>query len=662
LNGGCGDATATGTITVTLVKTVSEASSTPTVCSNTDLTPITHATTGATGIGTPTGLPTGVTAVWANDIVTISGTPTADGTFAYSIPLIGGCGAVNATGTISVTPEITVAEASSTPTLCINTELTAITHATTGATGIGIATGLPDGVTASWADDLITISGTPNLDGTFDYTIPLNGGCGAATATGTIVVTPGNAFEGLASSYCNSAESAVLTGFPAGGSFSISPSIPGAIAGNVLAPSLLPAGSYDVTYTVGLPFSVCNETVIQTVLIVEAPTVTIDPIVPAVCSQDAPLALSGSPSTGVFSGNGVVGSTFDPTLTGSGTQTITYTVTDAGNVCSGSATTSIEVNAVPVVTISGVSGDYCLNSDPVTMIGLPESGSFSIDGVASGESFDPSVLGLGSHTLRYEFNNGTCIGYDEITVNVVSDLTLAIDNLPSVVCSNSDPIELTSTPAGAIFSGQGVTGGNTFDPSQVTVGSTSITATYSNGNCSATTSQAVVVNAAPSASFTYITDGSSVAFSNTSSNATGYSWNFGDASAQSIAMNPTHNYQESGSYTVELIATSESCGTDTFSVQLDYALGIESIHGIDMIQLYPNPTNGYVTLSFNSLQPQTFEVRIADASGRLLQMEALTNHIGKYSRVYDLSDKAQGVYMFTVSSERGSVNIRVVNQ
>jgi hypothetical protein len=111
-----------------------------------------------------------------------------------------------------------------------------------------------------------------------------------------------------------------------------------------------------------------------------------------------------------------------------------------------------------------------------------------------------------------------------------------------------------------------------------------------------------------------------------------------------------------------LIATSESCGTDTFSVQLDYALGIESIHGIDMIQLYPNPTNGYVTLSFNSLQPQTFEVRIADASGRLLQMEALTNHIGKYSRVYDLSDKAQGVYIFTVSSERGSVNIRVVNQ
>jgi hypothetical protein len=33
--------------------------------------------------------------------ITTSGTPTASGTFNYSIPLTGGCGAVNATGTIT---------------------------------------------------------------------------------------------------------------------------------------------------------------------------------------------------------------------------------------------------------------------------------------------------------------------------------------------------------------------------------------------------------------------------------------------------------------------------------------------------------------------------------------------------------------------------------
>ena len=128
---------ATGTITVTAANTVSAASATPTLCINTALTPITHTTARATGIGTATGLPAGVTANWASNTITISGTPTAAGVFTYSIPLTGGCGTVSATGTITVTTANTVSAASSTPTLCINTALTPVTHTTTGATGIG---------------------------------------------------------------------------------------------------------------------------------------------------------------------------------------------------------------------------------------------------------------------------------------------------------------------------------------------------------------------------------------------------------------------------------------------------------------------------------------------------------------------------------------------
>ena len=55
-----------------------------------------------------------------------------------------------------------------------------------------MASGLPSGVTASWASDVITITGTPTASGTFNYTIPLTGGCGTVDATGTIIVTPDN--------------------------------------------------------------------------------------------------------------------------------------------------------------------------------------------------------------------------------------------------------------------------------------------------------------------------------------------------------------------------------------------------------------------------------------------------------------------------------------
>jgi gliding motility-associated-like protein len=186
---GC-QTTASTTLAVTSRNTVSVASSTPSLCVNTVLTNITHTTSGATGIGLATGLPAGVIANWSANVLTISGTPRETGTFNYSIPLTGGCGLVNATGSITVGVNNTVSAPSSTPTLCINTELVTITHNTTGATGIGVATGLPQGINASWLANTIRLSGSPAVSGTFNYTIPLTGGCGTVSATGTITVSP----------------------------------------------------------------------------------------------------------------------------------------------------------------------------------------------------------------------------------------------------------------------------------------------------------------------------------------------------------------------------------------------------------------------------------------------------------------------------------------
>ena len=169
--------------------TVGGATSAPTLMVNTGLTPITHSTTNATGIGTATGLPTGVTASWSANRITISGTPSSSGTFSYNIPLSGGCGCVNATGTITVTAPCATGAASTTPTLTLNKALTPITHTTTSATGIGSATGLPSGVSAAWVSNVIIIMGTPSASGNFNYTIPLTGtGCTSLNATGTITV------------------------------------------------------------------------------------------------------------------------------------------------------------------------------------------------------------------------------------------------------------------------------------------------------------------------------------------------------------------------------------------------------------------------------------------------------------------------------------------
>ena len=188
----------TTTMTVTVIPnntiTLSSASGTDsqTKCNNTAITNITYTTVGATG-ATVTGLPTGVTGIWASNVFTISGTPSALGIFNYTVTLAGGCGTVTATGSITVTPNNTITLSSAigtdSQTKCIDSAITPITFTTVGATGATV-TGLPLGVTGAWANDVFTISGTSSTSGLFNYTVTLTGGCGTITVTGSLTVSP----------------------------------------------------------------------------------------------------------------------------------------------------------------------------------------------------------------------------------------------------------------------------------------------------------------------------------------------------------------------------------------------------------------------------------------------------------------------------------------
>lgn len=100
--------------------------------------------------------------------------------------------------TVSVKPNMTAGTPSANPVICIGSALSSnITIATTGAAGIGSPTELPAGVTASWASGVITIKGTPTVSGIFNYRIPLTGGCGTVTATGTITVSAALSYGNL---------------------------------------------------------------------------------------------------------------------------------------------------------------------------------------------------------------------------------------------------------------------------------------------------------------------------------------------------------------------------------------------------------------------------------------------------------------------------------
>ena len=208
-SGGCADATATRTIDVRPYNTITRTSALATIsqdlCINNAITNITYSTTEATGVSSTTGLPNGVTAVFAGNAgagtITISGTPVVSGTFNYTVTMTGGCtgGTNTASGTIIVrenTISLAAGSASPNQAVCFNlSPLPTIQFTTTLANGATLSGNLPPGVSGVWNNNVLTISGTPTQAGTFNYTYNLTGGCPLGSkndTSGTIIVNPLN--------------------------------------------------------------------------------------------------------------------------------------------------------------------------------------------------------------------------------------------------------------------------------------------------------------------------------------------------------------------------------------------------------------------------------------------------------------------------------------
>ena len=98
-------------------------------------------------------------------------------------------GASSASVISTVTNSIVLSSAVGTnnQSVCNSTAITNITYATTGATNATV-TGLPQGVSGNWNNNVYTISGTPSQAGTFNYEVTLVGGCNPTKVQGTIVV------------------------------------------------------------------------------------------------------------------------------------------------------------------------------------------------------------------------------------------------------------------------------------------------------------------------------------------------------------------------------------------------------------------------------------------------------------------------------------------
>lgn len=238
-------------------------------------------------------------------------------------------------------------------------------------------------------------------------------------------------------------------------------------------------------------------------------TVTVNPL-PVVnagadqilCDQPIPVNLTGSPLGGTWSGspNLTVGGTFTPNSAEN--VNVIYEYTHPITSCVNSDTINILVSP-PVVPTMTNGQEICFEETPVDLnVYLspnPLGGTWSGNGV-SGNTFSPSIAGVGPHMLSYTFGVGTCQTVTDVEVTVLPQPTILSSN--EVICvGQTVTLNASGAGAGGSYSWTPNTSlscddCDSPDASPVLTTIYTITGTNSFG-CSNTTTSTVTVNVLP---------------------------------------------------------------------------------------------------------------------------------------------------------------------
>ncbi|MDD3875874.1 MAG: gliding motility-associated C-terminal domain-containing protein, partial [Bacteroidales bacterium] len=446
-------------------------------------------------------------------------------------------------------------------------------------------------------------------------------------------------FTGLQAEYCTDASPVLLTGTPTGGSFSGI-----GISGNIFYPNIAGAGTFTITYTYFDPNG-CMSFETQQVTVYNIPIVSFSGLLSDYCIDASPATLTGTPSGGTFSGQGIIGNTFNPSSAGAGTFTITYTYID-GNTCTNSYSQTVNVHALPLVGLLGLSSGYCVDDAPVTIIGLPQGGTFSGPGM-TGNLFDPSSAGVGVHWIYYTYTDiHGCTNFNSQMVDVFDLPVVSFSGLLSQYCISALPSQLIGSPSGGTFTGQGVVG-NYFYPNIAGTGTFNIIYTYQDGNnCFNQDTQSVSVYAQPLVSFyglgsEYCIDASPETL--TGVPAGGY---FSGPGITGNVFNPS--YAGSGSHTITYYFTDiNGCSNSYSQTVIVYDLpavffsGLNNGYCIDapVAQLIGNPPGGYFTgngLIGNFFNPILAGVGIHSITYHYTDIHGCYDSISQNVEVYNL--------------------------
>ena len=281
---------------------------------------------------------------------------------------------------------------------------------------------------------------------------------------------------------------------------------------------------------------------------------------------------SWSPSTGLS----------NPTIANpvaSPTTTTTYTVTVTSNFCSATAQVTVSVNPVPTAGASTTNANICAGaSTQLTATGGGNYAWIPTTGLSNSTIANPIASPSTTTTYSVIVSNVTgCADTATVTINVTNAMSIATSAVTPETCGDIDGTITTgaitggNTPYSYALNGGASQSSSTFNG--LAAGTYTVTVTDATGCTSSTTvsvNQVLGVNASFTANPPTGVYPLNVVFSNSTSGATNYIWDFDNGSGSTLT-NPSTVYPTVGQYTVTLIAynNNPACAdTATFTIDV----------------------------------------------------------------------------------------------
>ncbi len=327
--------------------------------------------------------------------------------------------------------------------------------------------------------------------------------------------------------------------------------------------------STSTNYTVTGTTAGCADTSVVAITVFTPVPPTAGPPLTICNGANATLSVSGGSNYVWSPSSGLNNSTIANPVASNVTSSNTYTVTSLdANGCLSSVTQAVSVSN-PVATASG-NTTICMNAQAtLTSSSTPTAASYT---------WSPAT-GLSNPNIANPVFTPTSPGTWTFTVTITT--------IDGCICSNTvavtvNPLPVVNATAGGVIcSGQSVTLNASGATSYVWTPSTGLsnpaisnpianpvqTTTYivtgiTNG-CSNIATSVVQVSADPVAGFTYSLslscEGVSATFSDASTNATSWLWDFGDGSSSTLQYPPIHLYPYNGTYNVTLYVAFGTC-------------------------------------------------------------------------------------------------------